>query len=181
MYFAGLDLLIYLLDMTTPMDKPSALKLPLLTAARGNPCAPPRVTREDRQQELPPANGVHSQLAPPVRSSWRPLQSRSRDTEQEQQPGAHRSLHKHRGAGSHMSLARAAALALSLPLLATAPAPKSSAGITVDEEGVMHNRGTTTLQPFNLDELEAVHSGTHDQVEAPDVGTSYRIHYEYHG
>ena len=58
----------------------------------------------------------------------------------------------------------------------------AAAKVTVDEEGVMHQRGDA--QPpaeFDLDKLEAVHSGTHDQLDAPGIGTSYRIHYEYQG
>lgn len=80
-----------------------------------------------------------------------------------------------------MTKACAAVLAMALPLLATAPDVKSSAGITVDEEGVLHSRGATSLRPFDLDKLNFFGSGTHEQAEPPEVGTSFRLHYEYEG
>ena len=66
-------------------------------------------------------------------------------------------------------------------LLVAVGAGPAAAGITVDEEGVIHQRGGAQPEEFDLNKLEAVPSGTHDQLDAPGVGTSYRIHYNYQG
>eukprot|EP01043_Picozoa_sp_COSAG02_P063139 COSAG02_NODE_8877_length_2412_cov_1.696930_2_plen_78_part_00 len=66
-------------------------------------------------------------------------------------------------------------------LLLAVGAGGAATGVTVDEEGVIHQRGGAQPEEFDLDKLRAVHSGTHDQLDAPGVGTSYRIHYDYEG
>ena len=76
-------------------------------------------------------------------------------------------------------LGRSAAVAGAAALLLSSLADLAAASIEVDEEGVMHNRGKLAEpRNFDLKKLKAVHSGTHDQA---DVGSSYRIHYDYDG
>ena len=77
-------------------------------------------------------------------------------------------------------LGRSAAVAgAALLVAASIVADVAAASIEVDEEGVMHNRGgLVEARDFDLKKLKAVHSGTHDQA---DVGSSYRIHYDYDG
>ena len=72
-------------------------------------------------------------------------------------------------------------LVAGLALLVALGAGPAAADVTVDEEGVIHQRGGAKPEEFDLNKLEAVHSGTHDQLDAPGVGTSYRIHYNYQG
>jgi hypothetical protein len=123
---------------------------------------------------------IRTPSLPIYRISPTPIVCLQNITERAAQQRRHTSDFVFHGRQPMSSVATVAAVTLAVVVFTAAPCSAAS-GVTVDEEGVIHQRGDSLPEPFDLDKLQAVHSGTHDQLDAPGVGTSYRVHYDYNG